>query len=198
MTTAVVDLGVGNTASMLFALARLGTRATLTRDAAVIAGAARVILPGVGAAAWVMGRVEALGLAETLTAFARPLLGACLGMQLLYDESAEGPTPCLALIAGRVEPIVPAPERPVPHMGWNQLHRRRDHPLTEGVPDGAYVYFVHGYAAPPGPETLADADYGGPFSAIVAHGNAMGCQFHPERSGAVGSRILANFLDLPC
>lgn len=198
MTVAVVALGVGNTQSLLFALDRLGTRARLTADPAILADADRLFLPGVGHAGFVMRRVAELGLVDLLRAYSRPLLGICLGLQLLMDRTAEGDTPCLGRIPGDVAPIAPAPDRPVPHMGWNVLHRRADHPLIEGVRDGDHVYFVHGYAAPVSPTTLAHVDYGGPLTAIAAHGNAMGCQFHPERSGAVGARILENFLALSC
>jgi glutamine amidotransferase len=195
---AVVELGVGNTASMIFALERLGARPVLTSDVATIADAERVILPGVGAAAYAMGRIGALGLAEVLKAFPRPLLGVCLGQQLLFEASEEGDARLLGRIPGAVGRIEPAPDRPVPHMGWNRIRTERDDPLLDGVADGAHVYFVHGFASPVGDYTLASADYGGPFSAIVRQANAWGCQFHPERSSDPGARILRNFLDLPC
>jgi glutamine amidotransferase len=198
MGCAVVRLGVGNTASMMFALERLGAGAVLTADPVAIAEAERVILPGVGAAAFAMGRLEALGLVEALRGFERPLLGVCLGQQLLYEGSEEGDVPALGRIAGKARAIAPSPDRPVPHMGWNRLELVREDPLLDGVADGAFAYFVHGFACPVGPETLAETDYGGPFSAVVRAGNAWGCQFHPERSSAAGARILKNFLDLPC
>lgn len=198
MTCAVVRLGVGNTASMMFALERLGADAVLTSDARVIAEAERVILPGVGAAAFAMGRLRDLGLVEVLQQFPRPLIGVCLGQQLLYEKSEEGDAPALGRIPGQVRALVPAPDRPVPHMGWNRLELVRDDPLLEGVADGAFAYFVHGFACPTGPETLAETDYGGAFSAVVRNGNAWGCQFHPERSSKAGARILQNFLDLKC
>lgn len=198
MTCAVVRLGVGNTASMMFALERLGAEAVLTDDAKLIAEAERVILPGVGAAAFAMGRMAELGLVEALRDFPRPLLGVCLGQQLLYEGSEEGDAPALGRIPGRVRALTPAPDRPVPHMGWNRLRIVCDDPLLEGVEDGAFAYFVHGFACPVGPETLAETDYGGPFSAAVRAGNAWGCQFHPERSSSAGARILRNFLNLPC
>jgi glutamine amidotransferase len=198
MTLAVVELGVGNTASMIFALERLGARPVLTSEVAVIAEAERVILPGVGAAGFAMQRIEALGLAEVLRHFPRPLLGVCLGQQLLFESSEEGGARLLGRIPGEVRRLIPAPERPVPHMGWNRLRRERDDPLLDGVPEGASVYFVHSYASPVGPWTLAACDYGGPFSAIVHEKNAWGCQFHPERSSRAGAKILRNFLDLPC
>ena len=194
----VVRLGVGNTASMMFALERLGADARLSSDPAEIAEAERLILPGVGAAAHAMGRIEALGLAETLRGFERPLLGVCLGQQLLYETSEEGDARSLGLIPGAVRAMVPSADRPVPHMGWNRLKIERDDPLLDGVEDGAFVYFVHGYACEIGPATLASTDYGAPFSSMVRKANAWGCQFHPERSSETGSRILQNFLRLPC
>jgi glutamine amidotransferase len=198
MTLAVVELGVGNTASMIFALERLGARPVLTSDVAVIAEAERVILPGVGAAGFAMQRIEALGLAEVLRSFPRPLLGVCLGQQLLFETSEEGGGRLLGRIPAEVKRITPAPDRPVPHMGWNRLEREHDDPLLDGVADGAFVYFVHSFASPVGPWTLASSDYGGPFSAVVRQGSAWGCQFHPERSSEAGAKILRNFLDLPC
>jgi len=194
----VVRLGVGNTASMMFALERLGADARLSSDPAEIAEAERLILPGAGAAAHAMGRIEALDLAETLRGFERPLLGACLGQQLLYETSEEGDARSLGLIPGAVRAMVPSADRPVPHMGWNRLKIERDDPLLDGVEDGAFVYFVHGYACEIGPATLASTDYGAPFSSMVRKANAWGCQFHPERSSETGSRILQNFLRLPC
>jgi glutamine amidotransferase len=184
---AIVDLGASNTASMRFALERLGVRARLVQTPEQVGEAERLILPGVGHAAFVMGRIEALGLAEAIPAFSRPLLGVCLGMQLLYEGTAEG----------EVAALEAAPDRPVPHMGWNRLARLADHPLLDGVPDGAHVYFVHSYAAGPNGPAVAATDYGGRFAAVAARGTVMGTQFHPERSGAVGARILENFLALP-
>jgi glutamine amidotransferase len=194
----VVRLGVGNTASMMFALERLGADARLTSDPAEIAEAERLILPGVGAAAHAMGRIEALGLTQALRDFDRPLLGVCLGQQLLYETSEEGDAQSLGRIPGAVRAMVPGQGRPVPHMGWNQLRIEREDPLLDGVDDGAFVYFVHGYACEIGPATLASTDYGSPFSSVVRKANAWGCQFHPERSAETGARILHNFLRLPC
>lgn len=198
MTTLVVDLGVGNTQSLLFALERLGAKAALSRDPARLGEAPRLILAGVGHAGFVMARIEELGLADLLRTFPRPLLGICLGLQLLHQSSGEGDTPALGRIAGRVEPLVATPDRPVPHMGWNRLHLGPPHALTEGVVSGDHVYFVHGYAARAEASTIAAVEYGGRWSAIAASGTAMGCQFHPERSGAVGARILSNFLGIQC
>lgn len=193
---AVIAYGAGNVASVQFALERLGARARLTADPAEIAGAERLILPGVGQAGYAMGQLEALGLVEPLRAFERPLLGVCLGQQLLFEDSDEGETALLGLIPGRVRKLEPGPGLPVPHMGWARLDVDRDDPLLDGVSDGEWAYFVHGYVCPEGPATLARADYGGPVPAVVRTGNRWGCQFHPERSAGTGARILKNFLEL--
>lgn len=196
MTVAVVKIGVGNTASVTFALERLGAAARLTADAAEIAEADRVILPGVGAAAYSMAKIEEAGLRETLSSFDRPLLGICLGQQLLFDRSEEGDAAALGIIPGEVRKLEGSPASPIPHMGWSRLALVRDHALLEGVEDGAYCYFVHSFACPVNEWSLATAEYGAPFAAVVGRKNVFGCQFHPERSGAVGARILQNFLAL--
>lgn len=194
----VLAYGAGNVASVQFALERLGAPVRLTADPAELAQAERLILPGVGAASYAMSRLRTLKLIEPIRAFQRPLLGVCLGQQLLFESSDEGgSTELLGLIPGRVRALAPGPGLPVPHMGWSRLSQIRDDPLLEGVPDGAYTYFVHGFVCPDGPATLARADYGGPVPAVVRAGNRWGCQFHPERSAAAGARILKNFLELP-
>lgn len=198
MDVVVVKLGVGNTASVMFALERLGANGVLTDDPARIAEAERIILPGVGAARFAMERVDAIGLRDILRGFGRPLLGVCLGQQLLFERSEEGDAEGLGLIPGVVTRLPASTEAPAPHMGWSRLHKRAEHPLLEGVAEGAYAYFVHSYVCPLGPHTVAEAAYGEQFSAIVAQTNVMGCQFHPERSGPVGRRILQNFLAMPC
>jgi glutamine amidotransferase len=198
MSVAVVKLGVGNTASVMFALERLGADAVLTDDAAIIESAERVILPGVGAAAYAMAAVEAKGLRRTLCAFPRPLLGICLGQQLLFESNEEGDATGLGVLPGRVRRLPASKQAPAPHMGWSRLHREREHAILDGVDEGAYVFFVHSYVCPVGPETVASAVYGATFPAMVARGNSVGCQFHPERSGVAGARILRNFLALPC
>ena len=193
----MLSYGAGNVASVQFALERLGARVRLTGDPAEVAQAERLIVPGVGQAAYAMGRLEALGLAEAVRTFPRPLLGVCLGQQLLFEDSEEGQTPLLGLIPGRVRRLEPGPALPVPHMGWSRLTKDRDDPLLDGVANGDFAYFVHGYVCPDGPATLARADYGGPVPAVVRSGNRWGCQFHPERSAEAGARILKNFLELP-
>ncbi|GAW42219.1 Imidazole glycerol phosphate synthase subunit HisH [Brevundimonas sp. SH203] len=194
---AVISYGAGNIASVQFALERLGATVRLTAEPAVIAEAERVVLPGVGAAGYAMSRLAALNLIEPLRAFERPLLGVCLGQQLLFERSDEGEdVEMLGLIPGTVRRLEPDAPLPVPHMGWSRLTRDRDDPLLEGVADGAYAYFVHGFVCPNGPATLARADYGGPVPAMVRSANRWGCQFHPERSAEAGATILKNFLEL--
>lgn len=190
----IIELGCANTASVQFALERLGAEAVLSADPAEISAAERVVLPGVGAAGYVMGRVHELGLYETIRSLKQPLLGVCLGQQLLFDSSEEGDVECLGLIPGRVKKLeAPAP-LVVPHMGWNQLEIVRGDPLTEGLQGGAYAYFVHSFVCPVNEYTLVQSNYAEPFAAMVRKGNVWGCQFHPERSSKAGARILENFL----
>ena len=197
---AIIDNGGANIASLRYALERLGASSHLTADPGELRQAPRVILPGVGAAADAMARLRALGLVDLLPQLTQPVLGICLGMQLLFASSEEGEdgvdTECLGLIDERVARFPDRAGFPVPHMGWNQLRLAAPSPLFDGIADGDYVYFVHSYAAPIGPWTLAATDYGAEFSAAVRRGNFHGVQFHPERSAAAGSRVLANFLEL--
>lgn len=198
MTVAIIGYGAGNTASVQFALERLGCTPVITADPEVIASAERVILPGVGAAGYAMARLKALGLVEPLRAFERPLLGVCLGQQLLFERSEEGGgVDLLGFIPGVVTRFDIDPALPVPHMGWSRLETVRADPLIAGVKDGDYAYFVHGFVCPTGEATLARADYGTEVPAVVRSGNRWGCQFHPERSAAAGALILKNFLSLP-
>jgi len=192
----IIDSGGANLASLRFALERLGARAFVSSEPATVAEAARVILPGVGSARDAMTRLGASGLAERLPGLKQPVLGICLGMQLLYRFSEEGATDCLGVIPGTVGRLTPRAGLPVPHMGWNQLAPCAEDPLLEAVPRGTYVYFVHSYAAPVSAATRATAHYGIEISALVRHGNFWGTQFHPERSGQAGARILANFLEV--
>jgi len=196
-TVTVLAYGAGNVASAQFALERLGATVRLTANPAEVAAADRLILPGVGAAGYAMARLSDLGLIEPIRAFSRPLLGVCLGQQLLFETSEEGEgVAMLGLIPGTVRALTPAADRPVPHMGWSQLSLVQPDPLLDGMDDGAWAYFVHGYVCPDGDATLARADYGVPIPAVVRSANRWGCQFHPERSAAAGARILRNFLDL--
>jgi glutamine amidotransferase len=192
----VIDNGGGNVASVRFALERLGVAARLTTDPARVLAAERVILPGVGAAREAMNRLTSAGLDHAVRGLKQPVLGICLGMQLLFEASAEGETECLGILPGRATRLGAAPSLPVPHMGWNQLESLGPEPLLAGIGAGDYAYFVHSYALPPGPDTVATCDYGGPFTAVVRRGNFYGAQFHPERSAATGARLLANFLGL--
>ena len=193
---AIIANGGANIASLRYALDRLGASSQLTTDVDELRRAPRVILPGVGAAADAMERLHALGLAPVIPTLTQPVLGICLGMQLLFEGSEEGDTECLGIFPARVTRFPDRQGFPVPHMGWNQLVPQTGSPLTRGLGDDAYLYFVHSYAAPVGPWTDAVTDYGGEFSALVRHANFHGAQFHPERSSRAGQRLLANFLAL--
>lgn len=192
----LIDAGGANLGSVRYALERLGARVRVSASAEEISTAERVILPGVGAAAPGMARLRELGLVEVVRDLCQPLLGVCLGMQLLYESSEEGDVECLGLLPGRVRKLVAAEDAAVrvPHMGWNRLRRERDDPLLAGIDDGAHAYFVHSYAAPTGAETLVSCNHGVDFAAMVRSGNRYGAQFHPERSSTVGARLLENFL----
>jgi glutamine amidotransferase len=183
-----------NLASLQFALERLGADVPLTEDAERIRAASHVILPGVGAAAPGMERLAAAGLVDLIPTLTQPVLGICLGMQLLFASSEEDETRCLGVIDAQVRRFPASPDHPVPQMGWNELTPVGESPLLEGVPAGTYAYFVHSYAAPPGPYTRALTTYGVPFSAVVEQRNFFGAQFHPERSSRAGAHILGNFL----
>lgn len=194
MRVAVVDSGGANIGSVCYAFERLGVEARLTADPDTIRRADRVVLPGVGAAAAAMRTLAGHGLVEVLRALDRPLLGICLGMQLLFESSEEGDVACLGLLPGVVRRLVPAPGVRVPHMGWNRLSHRGPSPLLAGLRDGAQAYFVHSYAAPVTGDCIAATTHGQPFAAMVQRGSVAGAQFHPERSASTGARILENFL----
>lgn len=198
MSTDTVIIGCcgANLASLEFALARLGVHAAVTEDPERVRRATHVLLPGVGAAKDAMTRLERAGFAELVPSLTQPVLGICLGMQVLFEESAEERTKCLGVLSGRVERLPERSGLPIPQMGWNGIVPTAPTPLLEGIEIGAYAYFVHGYAAPVGAYTRATAEYGVPFSAVIEQGNFFGTQFHPERSSAVGARILANFVKL--
>jgi len=192
----LVDGGGTNIGSVRYALQRLGLDAEMTADAGRISAASHVILPGVGAAGPGMKKLREAGLAEVLRGLRQPLLGVCLGMQLLYERSEEGDTECLGLLSGVVEHFPARQGLRIPHMGWNVLRVERDDALLDDVGEAPYGYFVHSYAAPITSATIASTEHGGRFSAIVRQGNVCGMQFHPERSAAVGARLLRNFLEL--
>ena len=196
MRLALVDAGGANIGSVRYALQRLGVQPALTTDAAAIRAADRVILPGVSTAATVMQRLRELDLVDTLRGLRQPLLGVCVGMQLLFEHSEEDDTPCLGLLPGRVRRLAAGAGVRVPHMGWNRLQLRGGDPLLDGFDDGEYAYFVHSYAAAVTPDAIATTRHGGEFAAAVRRGNVMGAQFHPERSAAAGARLLRNFLTM--
>lgn len=194
MNVVLVDSGGANIGSVRYALERLGVQAAMSADAAVISAADRVILPGVGAAGPGMARLNELALVDVLRSLTQPLLGICLGMQLLFEGSEEGDVDCLGLLPGRVRRMPESPGVRVPHMGWNRLQPTRASSLLDGIPDGAQAYFVHSYAAPVTGDCLARCGHGEDFAAVVQRGNVAGAQFHPERSAATGARLLENFL----
>jgi imidazole glycerol-phosphate synthase subunit HisH len=191
---AIIDSGGANIASLRYAVERLGIDSQVTTDAATLRAATHVILPGVGAAADCMERLRSSGLVETIRSLRQPLLGVCVGMQLLFDSSEEGAVSCLGLLPGRVRRFADREGLPVPHMGWNQLEFSQPSPLLDDVASGDHVYFVHSYCAPVNDSTVATTAYGERFAAIVRRGNVFGAQFHPERSARAGSLVLRNFL----
>jgi imidazole glycerol-phosphate synthase subunit HisH len=191
---AIVASGGANIASLQFALQRLQVDSTVTADAEQIRAASHVILPGVGAAANAMTRLRESRLDTLIPTLRQPVLGICLGMQLLYEASQEGDASCLGIIPGHAARLAVGPGRPVPHMGWNTLDIDRPSALLAGLSGGDHAYFVHSYAIEVGAATIASTRYGAPFSACVQWHNFYGVQFHPERSAAVGARLLGNFL----
>jgi len=203
---AIVDYGIGNLGSVTKGFRYVGAPTVLTGDPETLAGAEALVLPGDGAFGATMDEIQRRGLAELLirrAAAGIPLLGICIGMQVLFDESEEhGRHQGLGLLPGRVRRFfageeAPGARLPVPHMGWNRLRHRREHPLLSGIAEGAHVYFVHSYYCEAAAElVLADTDYGVDFPAIVAQKNVLGMQFHPEKSQAVGLSLLRNFVRL--
>lgn len=192
----LLDSGGANFGSLRAAFARLGVDADVSADRGRIREATHLVLPGVGAAGAAMQRLRASGLDEFIPQTTQPLLGICLGMQLLFEGSEEGDSTCLGLLPGRVRRLRRVAGKRVPHMGWNRLRACGTSALSAGI-DGRYAYFVHGYAAPPSSEySLADSSHGDTFAALVARGRLCGAQFHPERSAGAGERVLKNFLEL--
>ncbi len=185
-----------NLASLAFALRRLGCDAPISEDPERVRRASHVILPGVGAADDAMSRLASAGFSDLVPTLTQPVLGICLGMQLLFAASDEDDASCLDIIPERVSALPKHPERPVPHMGWNQLEIAADTSLLRDVANGDYAYFVHSFAAPLGAYTRAVTDYGVAFSAVVEQDNFFGTQFHPERSSTLGATLLSNFLRL--
>ncbi|TWW12180.1 imidazole glycerol phosphate synthase subunit HisH C26 [Planctomyces bekefii] len=198
MIAVVKNTGGTNLNSVCNALARIGATFTVTGDADVIRTAEKVVLPGVGAAAHAMRRLNEANLVPVLRGLSQPVLGICLGMQLLFEQSEEGATPCLGIIPGDVRALKPsAPGIRVPHMGWNRLiDFDPDYPLCRSLQSHACVYFVHSFAATMGPWVKAIAIHGQSVPAIVQFKNFFGCQFHPEKSAKAGEVILRNFINM--
>lgn len=188
----IIDYDTGNLRSVVNALERLGADYTLTADPAAVRHAERVLLPGVGEASAAMGRLREKGLVETLKNLECPVLGICLGMQLLCAHSEEGDTECLGIFDNEVRRLRTEGLK-VPHMGWDSIEDLRG-PLFDGLDEGAYVYYVHSYAPQTNADTIARTTYGETFSAAIRRDNFFGTQFHPEKSASVGERILQNFL----
>ena len=196
---AIVDFGAGNLRSVAKVLERLGFPATITHDPDVVLNAQGVILPGVGSSGAAMTALEERGLVEPLRQLAArgtPLFGVCLGMQLFMDSSEEDPKPCLGIVPGRVKKL--SPSLKVPHMGWNQVALREGHPLFQGVPSHSNFYFVHSYYAVPDDPSLVlgTTDYDVTFCSVLAKGNLVAAQFHPEKSGPMGLKLYDNFVRL--
>lgn len=192
---AIIDSGGANIASLLYALERLGVSATLTTDAGAIRASERIILPGVGAARDAMQRLERAGLVNVIRELQQPVLGICLGMQLLCDASEEDDVDCLGVIPGVAGRLVDAPGYPVPNMGWCTTRQVAPHPVMGGIEDGAYFYYLHSFAVPQNRHTLATAAHTEKFSAVIGKDNFIGAQFHPERSSSAGATLLKNFLE---
>ena len=199
MKIAIIDYEIGNLANVYNAWKRLGEQPVITRDPAVIASADFIELPGVGAIRDAMANLERFGLIPILQEEVQKgkfLMGICLGMQALFETNYEGGTyQCLGFLPGEIVPFHTSLK--VPHMGWNELEFRQSHWLQQGLPAHPYVYFVHSYHKSPADtdDVIATADYGQPIPAICGKDNVLGMQFHPEKSGAVGERLLQNILD---
>ncbi|WP_414827917.1 imidazole glycerol phosphate synthase subunit HisH [Alteromonas sp. H39] len=194
----IVNTGCANISSVRFALERLGVSVEVSSENSVITSADKVFLPGVGSAFAAMQSIEAKRLTDTLRQLTQPVLGVCLGMQLMVESSAEsrdGNVNCLGLMPGRVERLQAGDLR-LPHMGWNTVKSKPDSPLFTGIPDDTYFYFVHSFAVPVYERTLASCEYGQPFSAALEYNNYFGVQFHPERSGEAGAQLLTNFVNM--
>ena len=201
---AVVDYGAGNLVSIEQALTTVDADVRIARDGDALRGVDAVVVPGVGAAAPAMDRLDRRGLTDPIAGWLaadRPFLGICLGLQLLFEGSDEDGATTLGVLAGRTVRLEDAPT--LPHIGWNQVERTRDHPLFDGIDDGADFYFVHSYAGAPSLEErgadrveLARTTHGRSFTSAVSRGSLLGVQFHPERSGPDGLRLLSNFVRL--
>ena len=196
----IVDYHAGNLTSVRLAVQKMGRKAQVTEKPEQVRVAPRLIFPGVGAAPAAMQQLQELGLDEALREYCatgRPLLGICLGAQIILEHSAEGDVPCLGLVPGRVEKLEVPEGAKVPHMGWNAVRQARPHPIWGGIEDDSQFYFVHSYKPCPSDEAAAVGltDYHGEFVSALSQENLVACQFHPERSGRIGLKLLANFLE---
>ena len=192
---AIVDYKTGNLRSVENALSRLGAEFRLTADPDVIRRSGHVILPGVGNAAEAMANLRESGLVPAILRLRKPVLGICVGMQIMCRHSEEGDVECMGIFDAFVRNFIPAPGLKVPHTGWNNLSNLESK-LFKGIDSGAFVYFVHSYYAALCPDTIATARQGDMFSAALKYENFYGVQFHPEKSGPVGEQIIKNFLEL--
>lgn len=193
---AIIDSGGANIASLLFAFERLGIQAELTTDADTIRAASRVLLPGVGAARDAMQRLRDARLIDVIRRLEQPVLGICLGMQLLAEASEEDDVDCLGIVPGVARKMAVTPGCAVPNMGWCATQLRAEHRLLDGIDDGSFFYYLHSYALPVTDHTLATATHSSEFSAIIEANNFVAAQFHPERSSAAGARLLRNFIEI--
>lgn len=196
----IIDTGCANLSSVRFAIERLGYDVIVSKDPAILKQADKLFLPGVGTAKEAMANLVERNLIELIKNLTQPVLGICLGMQILAETSDEGfdqqsSIKTLGIIDGVIEKLDVAPLR-LPHMGWNQITPKLDEPLFKDIPPGSYFYFVHSYALPVNENTIASCDYAGPFTAAVNKDNFYGVQFHPERSGKAGAQLIKNFLEL--
>lgn len=192
---AIIDYGMGNIRSLGNTLSRLGAEWTLTADPEIIESATHVILPGVGNAAEAMENLRTRRLPDVIRRLRRPILGICVGMQVMCRDSEEGATDCLGIFDAHVRRFEPHPDIKIPHMGWSRISNLETK-LFKDIPSGSYVYFVHSYYAPLCPDTIATSRHPALFSAALKYENFYGTQFHPEKSGADGERIIRNFIEL--
>lgn len=200
MKIVIIDTGCANLSSVKFAIERLGYSVSVSKEPEILQKADKLFLPGVGTAKEAMANLIERDLVEQIKSLTQPVLGICLGMQMLAEASEEGfgdqpIIKTLGIVKGHIEKMDVAPLRS-PHMGWNQVNAKADNPLFKNIPANSYFYFVHSYALPVTENTIASCDYGKPFTAAVNKDNFYGVQFHPERSGKAGAQLIKNFLEL--